>query len=1695
MADTESGKIESEIDISVKDNGSRAINDVTNSLKSLQSEVISVDQLLTNLSKNIENVFSKIEGNFKGISGQKLEEINKALSMPSDIERSKHKNKLDDAKATEIKERKKSGYYEAEAKIMFEKAAHAGDSLAISFNRLQAEIEKTTREKIKESESQSKEQAARYRYLAAEKNNETASLKRDYWQANADFKKSDEFYAQVRSMNAARDARTRKLLYGDIDNGPDVRSMLGKGFQSMGGIVGGLREPTGIAKVISGSLQFAGKAIANPAVALSDSLIKAGKAATEFANKSIEAYQNIEVIRTNLGVISGTQSEGDRLFGDISQYAIKSPFGVQQTAEQATLLRQSGVYAEDLMDTLKMIGDLAGGNADKMRRISNDFAQITANGKANMLQLRQLGNAGVPIYKELSKELKVSAATVRSMSRDGEITAETIEKVLKNLTSEGGVFYESVEKGARTLKARVTNLEDIRTLAFSEVGDSIVNFGRGEDGISVLNKMVDIQEKFFNWMYTFGGEQTDKRDYKNLLENEKAIDKAYKKLEKASSVYEMNEIYKEIEKLQNAYSDEQRETFRYNRYKLSRENINNLEYGVGNSENRINALKGSMISSRERGDIEGYNRYLDLYNQEKSLQDSFRLRAERAESGISSDQYGSAFNVYYRQTQKVSEEALEKASKRAESLATVSDKMYLAWKKSDEYKQKEAKEQEESFKKTKNIAQELKKVTDTNGYLDLSKLETASAFDKYRDLLGIETKFNLDQSKYNTKRYGGEFGLAAASEENKAFQKNLAGAIGIINTSEVANSKDRDYNVLLNTLKSLSGLDFIKNADEFNKAFDKYYETLLKYEEGTGNQQKIAENFKRYVNPLLSGKISTNTIAADTDISEIPLWARIIANGTGLDARRVYKTGGGASLQVHEDEQYTRNITKSLLGTSARNGMNTYALLGMIRRTGNYASDKDGTRNLQIDWKLTSNNFKKFALELGQATNVTTAYRQTVENEVNTLSDLLASMPTTFEDVKKSSSFTDQFINVYEGKVKYDGQEAYYDSQTKLITTMDGQTVAIYDAMDKIEFAESTVKKLNELLEQRRVDLIEARKVEAANTVFNEGTSQYREGLYGYLAEVMFGFKAGSSQYKNFVKQGSILDTDRSWNSYNNWTSEELKQVENARNKDLSSIEAKRTKQLQLSELLSGISNTNEESKNLISKRKKIEDKYEEMWLKENNVVKGEEWNDPKNVGIWKAIQEFYRSQPEWKAVQKEINDLDKKLPGLKDNFESLKNEIDQMIPTTEEADVKAKLLREKGIENSTDFNDVLSLAMGIQRNPLLKKQDEDFKRIERLLSMKDAVRSISLDKEDYRSGYFTDRFYNKAYGYSKYDFGGILEGNRLALQNEFTGILGNQESVDKINKLMGDSSGLQLWFLANTVGGVGSDRWNELTEKVTKRQLLQNTYESKMGTLRDSLTSSFDSFAIDNINNSFVTLGESIQNIVTGLGDGSEAWKNFGKSFVESTKSLTANMGSLMTTAGLELLITGGASMLGPAMALIGAGGLSSFVSGLMDTSSVDDTEQKIKKLQSLKDDLKELLEQAKADVIYYEKEVSNRKAISTTRAMNAISTTRATNVNDAIITPSGNVISTHPDDYLIATKTPQTLVGGGNSQPVINLNIQNNSGQKLDIKSTTTNKNGEINIEAIIQGAVNKGLAEGAFDSGMSAREQRLAGRRVYM
>lgn len=309
--------------------------------------------------------------------------------------------------------------------------------------------------------------------------------------------------SESKSKNAEANllnAQTRSKypwLFGSGANNRSFKYQGGKMLQNLGGVASGFG--TG-GKLVGYGLDTAGALLKSPAMGASAALSNLGKAISDLGKEAVKSFSEIESIKTQLGVVFSSQTQANSMFGEISQYAVKSPFGVQQTSELAILLKQSGVYATDLMDTLKMLGDTAGGNMEKMKRIANNYAQIMAIGKASMLDMRQFAYAGIPIFEAVSKELGVSQQELRKLISDGKVTADIIEKVFKDLTGVNGIFENATEKGAKTLKARLQNLADAKQLAFASIGEWGVNLGGKTGNDSYANQIVKKLENIYQWL-------------------------------------------------------------------------------------------------------------------------------------------------------------------------------------------------------------------------------------------------------------------------------------------------------------------------------------------------------------------------------------------------------------------------------------------------------------------------------------------------------------------------------------------------------------------------------------------------------------------------------------------------------------------------------------------------------------------------------------------------------------------------------------------------------------------------------------------------------------------------------------------------------------------------------------------------------------------------------------------------------------------------------------------------------------------------------------------------------------------------------------------------------------------------------------------------------------------------------------------
>lgn len=97
---------------------------------------------------------------------------------------------------------------------------------------------------------------------------------------------------------------------------------------------------------------------------------------------------------------------------------------------------------------------------------------------------------------------------------------------------------------------------------------------------------------------------------------------------------------------------------------------------------------------------------------------------------------------------------------------------------------------------------------------------------------------------------------------------------------------------------------------------------------------------------------------------------------------------------------------------------------------------------------------------------------------------------------------------------------------------------------------------------------------------------------------------------------------------------------------------------------------------------------------------------------------------------------------------------------------------------------------------------------------------------------------------------------------------------------------------------------------------------------------------------------------------------------------------------------------------------------------------------------------------------------------------------VNDMILTPQGN-FSTDPNDYIIATKNPQSLGGGG---AVVNVMVNNSMADSARVNvSQRQNSGGMTELIVSISRAVASDYANGnnGWDNAVNARTGRLAGR----
>ncbi len=210
----------------------------------------------------------------------------------------------------------------------------------------------------------------------------------------------------------------------------------------------------------------------------------------------VDFNASMEMYTTNFTtMLNGNAEAAQQLVGELQELGASTPLVITDLANAAqTLLNFNAADSSNMTDTLRMIGDVALGDANKLQALALAYGQMTATGHLNGQDKNQMINAGFNPLQELSEMGYGSMAELEKQMSDGAISVEMVQEAFKHATSEGGKFFNATENASHTFTGQMSTLKDKATALTGALTADL--FGKlSED---VLPAAISLVEQFSN---------------------------------------------------------------------------------------------------------------------------------------------------------------------------------------------------------------------------------------------------------------------------------------------------------------------------------------------------------------------------------------------------------------------------------------------------------------------------------------------------------------------------------------------------------------------------------------------------------------------------------------------------------------------------------------------------------------------------------------------------------------------------------------------------------------------------------------------------------------------------------------------------------------------------------------------------------------------------------------------------------------------------------------------------------------------------------------------------------------------------------------------------------------------------------------------------------------------------------------------
>ena len=217
----------------------------------------------------------------------------------------------------------------------------------------------------------------------------------------------------------------------------------------------------------------------------------AGFGIQSFINWGVDEAASVESALVAFEVMTKSATRAKELFEELRGMRDVVPIGFSDMANIAKRLLSFGVDVDKVSTIIKQMGDITGGNVEKMQMMALAFGQATGKTRLMGQETLQMVEQG---FNPLVEMARTSGKTVQQLTKDmenGAISIDMVEAAFKSATSEGGLFFGSLEKQSATYNGRLAIMKSRWTDVARTIGEVVKPAKQ-----ALINTMIVLMDAF-----------------------------------------------------------------------------------------------------------------------------------------------------------------------------------------------------------------------------------------------------------------------------------------------------------------------------------------------------------------------------------------------------------------------------------------------------------------------------------------------------------------------------------------------------------------------------------------------------------------------------------------------------------------------------------------------------------------------------------------------------------------------------------------------------------------------------------------------------------------------------------------------------------------------------------------------------------------------------------------------------------------------------------------------------------------------------------------------------------------------------------------------------------------------------------------------------------------------------------------------